>query len=141
MKATIDSIKFIENGPITICNMQATIKYPDMKHFGDYVYAHCFLDKEFKKRFPRISVGLVNGLTLNVTAKARRMQEDLPSFIGKKLAESRAQAKICKQCQQIIHFLSEKLLRDISKLERENLRYKKIECREIFHQISLENHE
>lgn len=141
MKATIDEVKFIQNGPMTICEIRTEVNFNNMPEYGDIINTYCFGNKEFKRRFPHIMPTFQGGVYIKALGKARLHEDDTNSIVGKRLAESRAKEKIFKQCNKLAKYLALKLSQNLAKFEKQALRYQVMECREIFHQKELKNYE
>jgi hypothetical protein len=141
MKATINEVKFTQNGPITICKISAEINFNNMPEYCDIISTYCFSNKEFERKFPYIIPSYRGGVYIKALGKSRLHEEDTNSIVGKRLAESRAKEKIFKQCNKLAKYLAFKLSQNLAKFEQQALRYQAMECREIFHQKELKNYE
>lgn len=141
MKATINEVKFTQNGPVTICRIDAEVNFNNMPEYGDIINTYCFANKEFQRKFPYMEPLYRGGVYIKALGKARLHEEDTNSIVGKRLAESRAKEKIFKQCNKLAKYLAFKLSQNLTKFEKQTLRYQVMECREIFHQKELKNYE
>ena len=54
MKATIKEVKFIQNGPMTICEIAAEVKFNNMSEYEDIINTYCFGNKEFQRKFQKV---------------------------------------------------------------------------------------
>ena len=141
MKATINEVKFIQNGPMTICEIAAEVNFNNMPEYRGIIDTYCFDNKEFKRKFPYMEPSYIGGVYIKAVGKARLHKEDTHSIVCRRLAESRAKEKIFKQCNKLAKYLAFKLSQNLAKFEKQALRYQAMECREIFHQKELKNYE
>lgn len=141
MKATINEVKFTQNGPVTICKIDAEVNFNNMPEYVDIINTYCIANKEFQRKFPYMEPSYRGGVYIKALGKARLHEEDTNSIVGKRLAESRAKEKIFKQCNKLAKYLAFKLSQNLAKFEKQTLRYQVMECREIFHQKELKNYE
>lgn len=141
MKATINEVKFIQNGPVNICEIGAEVNFNNMPEYGDIIHTYCFGNKEFERKFPYMTPSYRGGVYISAIGRARLHKDDTDSIVGKRLAESRAKEKIFKQCNKLAKYLAFKLSQNLAKFEKQALRYQVMECREIFHQKELKNYE
>lgn len=141
MKATINEVKFIQNGPVTVCEIEAEVNFNNMPEYRDIINTYCFGNKEFKRRFPYMEPAYQGCVYIKSTGKSRLHKEDTQSIVGRRLAESRAKEKIFKQCNKLTKYLAFKLSQNLAKFEKQALRYHAMECKEIFHQKELKNYE
>ena len=141
MKATINEVKFIHNGPITICKISAEVNFNNMPEYADIISTYCFGNKEFERKFPYMISSYQGKVYIKAIGKARLHEADTNSIVGKRLAESRAKEKIFKQCRNLAKYLSFKLSQNLAKFNTQALRYQVMECREFFHQKELKNYE
>lgn len=137
MKATINKVKFIQNNNTNICTMEACIKYNHNTVMKTY-WLGLLQSSDFRRKFPHVKINFVQGtIKITTVGKAKRMNEDKDSIVGKRLAESRAKEKVFRTVSKISNFLKEIMTKDTVIMEAEILRYKFMECREIFHQKEL----
>ena len=141
MKATINEVKFIQNGPVTVCEIAAEVNFNNMPEYGDIINTYCFGNKEFKRKFPYMEPSYQGCVYIKALGKARLHEEDTNSIVGKRLAESRAKEKIFKQCRNLAKYLAFKLSQNLAKFSTQALRYQVMECKEFFHQKELKNYE